>query len=57
MDITHITIKNNILYFDLELENMAYIDFVSEQHKTTKRDYLGRVINDDKAVCAKVLVA
>lgn len=33
---------------------MAYIDFVSEQHKTTKRDYLGRVINDDKAVCAKV---
>ena len=33
---------------------MAYIDFVSELHKATKRDYIGRVISDDKAECAKV---
>lgn len=32
---------------------MAYIDFVSELHKQTKRDYIGRVIADDKAECAK----
>ena len=32
---------------------MAYIDFVSELHKQTKRDYRGRVIADDKAECAK----
>ena len=33
---------------------MAYIDFVSELHKTPKRDYIGRVTNDDKAECAIV---
>lgn len=33
---------------------MAYIDFVSEQHKATKRDYTGRVMEADKAECAKV---
>ena len=33
---------------------MAYIDFVSTLHKTTKRDYIGRVTSDDKAECAKV---
>ena len=33
---------------------MAYIDFVSELHKSTKRDYLERVTGDDKAECAKV---
>ena len=33
---------------------MAYIDFVSEQHKATKRDYIGRVMEADKAECAKV---
>lgn len=33
---------------------MSYIDFVSELHKATKRDYVGRVISDDKAECAKV---
>lgn len=33
---------------------MAYIDFVSALHKQTKRDYIGRVTNDDKAECAKV---
>ena len=31
-----------------------YIDFVSELHKATKRDYIGRVISNDKAECAKV---
>lgn len=33
---------------------MSYIDFISELHKATKRDYIGRVISDDKAVCAKI---
>ncbi len=33
---------------------MAYIEFVSELHKATKRDYIGRVISDDKAECAVV---
>lgn len=33
---------------------MAYIDFVSKLHKATKRDYIGRVISDDKAECAKI---
>lgn len=33
---------------------MAYIDFISELHKTTKRDYIGRVTSADKAECAKV---
>lgn len=33
---------------------MAYIDFVSEIHKSTKRDYIGRVTSDDKAECARV---
>ena len=33
---------------------MAYIDFVSDLHKVTKRDYIGRVISDDKAECAKI---
>lgn len=33
---------------------MAYIDFVSELHKATKRDYVGRVTSDDKAKCAEI---
>ena len=33
---------------------MAYIDFVSELHKATKRDYIGRVTSDDKAECAVI---
>lgn len=33
---------------------MAYIDFISELHKKTKRDYVGRVISDDKAACTRV---
>lgn len=33
---------------------MAYIDFVSELHKATKRDYIGRVTSADKAECTIV---
>jgi len=33
---------------------MAYIDFVSDLHKATTRDYLGRVMEADKADCAIV---
>lgn len=33
---------------------MAYIDLVSEIHKATKRDYLGRVNSADKAECARI---
>lgn len=33
---------------------MSYIDFVSDLHKSTKRNYVERVISDDKAKCAKV---
>ncbi len=33
---------------------MAYVDLVSELHKATKRDYLGRVNSSNKAECAKV---
>ena len=32
---------------------MAYIDFVSKLHKSTPRDYVGRVVSHDKAVCAE----
>lgn len=31
---------------------MPCIDFVSDLHKATKRDYIGRVVSDDKADCA-----
>lgn len=33
---------------------MAYIDFVSDLHKKTKRNYVERVISDNKAECAKI---
>ncbi len=33
---------------------MAYIEFVSELHKETKREYIGRILSADKAECAKV---
>lgn len=33
---------------------MVYINFISELHKSTQRDYIGRVISDDKAECAKI---
>ena len=33
---------------------MPYLDFVSNVHQATKRDYIGRVISADKAECARV---
>ncbi len=33
---------------------MAYIDFVSKIHQKTKRNYLERVIEHDKAACAEI---
>lgn len=33
---------------------MAYIDFISGLHKSTRRDYLGRVNEADKAQCAEI---
>ena len=35
---------------------MAEIDFVSKIHKATKRDYLARVTECDKAECAEVAI-
>ena len=32
---------------------MAYIEFISKVHKSTKRDYVGRVTEADKAECAE----
>lgn len=33
---------------------MAYVDFVMKLHKQTKRDYVERVLQHDKAACAEV---
>ncbi len=33
---------------------MAYIDFIEQLHKSTKRDYVGRVLEADKAECAMI---
>lgn len=33
---------------------MAYLDFIKSIHRSTKRDYLQRVIGTDKAACARV---
>jgi len=33
---------------------MAEIDFLTTYHNATKRDYLSRMIVDDKAACAEV---
>ncbi len=33
---------------------MSYIDFVSKIHRSTKRDYLQRVVEHDKAACAEI---
>lgn len=33
---------------------MAYIDFIEQIHTSTKRDYVGRVMQADKAECAKI---
>jgi len=35
---------------------MAYVDFVMKLHQRTKRDYIARVINHDKAACAEVAI-
>ena len=33
---------------------MAYVDFINKVHRSTKRDYLKRVTEHDKAVCAEL---
>ena len=33
---------------------MAYVDFLTTLHKSTQRDYLGRVNSHDKAACAEI---
>lgn len=33
---------------------MAYLDFIQQVHTSTKRDYVGRVTEADKAECAKI---
>ncbi len=33
---------------------MAYLDFISGIHKSTKRDYVQRVVEFDKAACAQI---
>ena len=33
---------------------MAYVDFVEKLHTSTKRDYVQRVVEHDKAACAEV---
>ncbi len=35
---------------------MAYIDLISSLHKSTKRNYLERVVDHDKAACAELAV-
>lgn len=35
---------------------MAYIDFIMNLHQATKRDYIGRVNEHDKAECAEVAI-
>ncbi|MFV1967996.1 MAG: class I SAM-dependent methyltransferase [Pirellulaceae bacterium] len=35
---------------------MAEVDFISAVHKSTKRDYLGRVTAHDKAECAELAI-
>ena len=33
---------------------MAYVDFVTQVHTSTARDYVQRVVENDKAACAEV---
>lgn len=33
---------------------MSYVDFIMKLHKSTKRDYVARVVEHDKAECAEV---
>lgn len=35
---------------------MAYVDFLMKLHKSTKRDYVERVVAHDKAECAEVAI-
>jgi protein-L-isoaspartate(D-aspartate) O-methyltransferase len=35
---------------------MAYVDFIMKLHKSTKRDYVARVTEHDKAECAEVAI-
>jgi len=35
---------------------MAHVDFISNVHKSTSRDYLGRVTSHDKAECAEIAI-
>ena len=35
---------------------MAYVDFILKLHRSTKRDYLERVVSHDKAECAEVAI-
>lgn len=35
---------------------MAYLDFISQVHNKTKRDYVQRVVEHDKAECAEVAI-
>jgi len=35
---------------------MKYIDFITDNHKKTKRNYLERVVQDDKAEAAKIAI-
>lgn len=35
---------------------MAYVDFVMKLHKRTKRDYVARVVEHDKAACAETAI-
>ena len=35
---------------------MAYVDFIMKLHKSTKRDYVQRVVENDKAACAEVAI-
>lgn len=35
---------------------MAYVDFIMKMHKSSPRDYLGRVNEADKAECAEVAI-
>ena len=35
---------------------MAYVDFTQAMHSNTKRDYVQRVVEYDKAECAEVAV-
>jgi protein-L-isoaspartate(D-aspartate) O-methyltransferase len=39
-----------------EERSVAYVDFGMEQHRATKRDYLERVVQHDKAACAEIAI-